>query len=35
MARFMSRWLKGEDRAVVEGDWPIEKDATLFCTRSG
>src|SRR5262245_31922247 len=35
MARFMSRWLKGEDKVIKEGDWPIEKDATLFCTRSG
>ncbi len=35
MARFMLRWLKGEDRAVAEADWPIEKDATLYCTRSG
>jgi dienelactone hydrolase len=35
MARFMSRWLKGEDRAITEVNWPIEKDATLYCTRSG
>ena len=35
MARFFSRWLKGEDKAIVEGDWPIEKDADLQCTRSG
>ncbi|MCI0703746.1 MAG: alpha/beta hydrolase family protein, partial [Planctomycetia bacterium] len=35
MARFMCRWLKGEDKVITEGDWPIEKDATLFCTRSG
>ncbi len=35
MARFMCRWLKGEDKPITEGDWPIEKDATLQCTRSG
>lgn len=35
MARFMSRWLKGEDKVITEGDWPIEKDQTLWCTRSG
>ncbi|MBN9120359.1 MAG: acetylxylan esterase, partial [Planctomycetes bacterium] len=35
MARFMSRWLKGEDKVITEGDWPIEKDAALQCTRSG
>jgi dienelactone hydrolase len=35
MARFFSRWLKGEDRAIVEGDFVIEKDADLQCTRSG
>jgi hypothetical protein len=27
--------LKGEDKIVTEGDWPIEKDADLRCTRSG
>lgn len=35
MARFMCRWLKGEDKRITEGDWPIEKDQTLWCTRSG
>jgi dienelactone hydrolase len=35
VARFMSRWLKGDDRAIVEGDFPIEKDNDLLCTRSG
>jgi dienelactone hydrolase len=35
MARFMSRWLKGEDKVIVEENWPIEKDQTLWCTRSG
>ena len=35
MARFFWRWLKGEDRVIVEHDWPIEKDANLQCTRSG
>jgi dienelactone hydrolase len=35
MARFMCRWLKGEDKPIVEGNWPIEKDQTLWCTRSG
>jgi cephalosporin-C deacetylase-like acetyl esterase len=35
MARFFSRWLKGEDRVIVEENWPIEKDADLQCTRSG
>jgi dienelactone hydrolase/pimeloyl-ACP methyl ester carboxylesterase len=35
MARFFSRWLKGENREIVEEPWPIEKDADLWCTRSG
>jgi hypothetical protein len=35
MARFFSRWLKGEDKAITEGDFAIEKDADLWCTRSG
>jgi dienelactone hydrolase len=35
MARFMCRWLKGEDKVIAEQNWPIEKDATLQCTRSG
>ncbi len=35
MARFFSRWLKGEDKSIVEGDFAIEKDADLQCTRSG
>lgn len=35
MARFFSRWLKGDDKVIVEGEWPIEKDADLLCTRSG
>jgi pimeloyl-ACP methyl ester carboxylesterase len=35
MARFFSRWLKGEDRMIVEGDFPIEKDRDLQCTRTG
>lgn len=35
MARFFSRWLRGEDKAIVEGDFAIEKDADLQCTRSG
>ena len=35
MARFMSRWLKGEDKPITEGDFAIEKDADLQCTRSG
>jgi hypothetical protein len=35
MARFMCRWLKGEDKPVTEENWPIEKDADLWCTRSG
>jgi dienelactone hydrolase/pimeloyl-ACP methyl ester carboxylesterase len=35
MARFFSRWLKGEDRVIVEGNFAIEKDADLQCTRSG
>ncbi|MBM3980031.1 MAG: hypothetical protein FJ304_07065 [Planctomycetes bacterium] len=35
MARFMSRWLKGDDRAIVEGEIAVEKDADLRCTRSG
>lgn len=35
MARFMSRWLKGDDRAIVEGEIAIEKDADLRCTRTG
>jgi dienelactone hydrolase len=35
MARFMCRWLKLDDRPLTEGNWPIEKDADLRCTRSG
>ncbi len=35
MARFFSRFLKGEDKAIMEENWPIEKDADLLCTRSG
>lgn len=35
MARFMGRWLKGEDKAVVEAAFTIEKDADLRCTRTG
>jgi dienelactone hydrolase/pimeloyl-ACP methyl ester carboxylesterase len=35
MARFMSRWLKGDDKAIVEGEIAVEKDADLRCTRSG
>jgi dienelactone hydrolase len=35
MARFFSRWLKGEERVIVEENWPLEKDADLQCTRSG
>ncbi len=35
MARFFTRWLKGEVKTIVEENWPIEKDADLWCTRSG
>ncbi len=35
MARFMSRWLKGEDKAIEEGAFTAEKDADLRCTRTG
>jgi dienelactone hydrolase len=35
MTRFMCRWLKGEDKAIPEENWPIEKDADLRCTRTG
>ncbi len=35
MARFMSRWLKGEDKVIEEGAFTIEKDADLRCTRTG
>jgi dienelactone hydrolase len=35
MARFFSRWLKDEDKVITEPDCPIEKDADLWCTRSG
>jgi hypothetical protein len=35
MARFFTRWLKGEERVIVEENWPLEKDADLQCTRSG
>jgi pimeloyl-ACP methyl ester carboxylesterase len=35
MARWMLRWLAGKDEAVVEGDFKIEKDADLLCTRTG
>ncbi len=31
----MCRWLKGADKAIVEGDFAIEKDADLRCTRTG
>lgn len=35
MARFFSRWLKGEDKTIVETQFPIEKDRDLWCTRTG
>lgn len=33
--RWMRRWLLGVDDAIVEGDFPIFKDAELQCTKSG
>ncbi|QDU19129.1 acetylxylan esterase [Urbifossiella limnaea] len=33
--RFFNRWLRGVDTPVTEGDFPIEKDADLRCTRTG
>lgn len=33
--RFFNRWLRGTDAPVTEGDFPIEKDADLRCTRTG
>lgn len=35
MARWMSRWLKNQDAAIVEPDFPIEPDAELLCTSTG
>jgi dienelactone hydrolase/pimeloyl-ACP methyl ester carboxylesterase len=33
--RWLRRWLLHHDDAVVEGDFPIKKDAELQCTRTG
>jgi cephalosporin-C deacetylase-like acetyl esterase len=33
--RWMRRWMLDKNDAIVEGAFPIEKDATLQCTRSG
>lgn len=33
--RFFNRWLRRTDAPVTEGDFPIEKDAALLCTRTG
>jgi dienelactone hydrolase len=33
--RWLRRWLLHQDDAVVEGDFPIRKDAELQCTRTG
>jgi dienelactone hydrolase len=33
--RWMRRWLLGADDAPVEADFPVEKDETLQCTRTG
>ncbi len=33
--RWMRRWLLGIDDAPVEGDFAVEKDETLQCTRTG
>ncbi len=35
MVRWMRRWLLNIDDAVIEGDFPIAKDADLQCTRTG
>jgi dienelactone hydrolase/pimeloyl-ACP methyl ester carboxylesterase len=35
IVRFMRRWLLGVDDAIVEPDFPIEKDADLQCTETG
>jgi dienelactone hydrolase len=33
--RWMRRWLLGVDDAIVEGSFPVEKDAALWCTETG
>ncbi len=33
--RWMRRWLLGADDAIVEPDFPIAKDAELWCTETG
>jgi len=33
--RFFNRWLRAVDAPVTEGDFSIEKDAALLCTRTG
>jgi dienelactone hydrolase len=33
--RWMRRWLLGIDDAIVEGDFPVFKDAEIQCTTSG
>ena len=35
MARFMSRWLLGNDEPIVEGNFEVNKAADLRCTRTG
>jgi cephalosporin-C deacetylase-like acetyl esterase len=35
MARWMLRWLAGNDRPVVEGEMTLSKDDELRCTRTG
>jgi dienelactone hydrolase/pimeloyl-ACP methyl ester carboxylesterase len=35
VVRFMNRWLRNVTDPVTEGDFPIEKDADLRCTRTG
>jgi dienelactone hydrolase len=33
--RWLRRWLLHQDDAVVEGEFPVRKDAELQCTRTG
>lgn len=35
MARWMLRWLAGQDRAIVENEMSLIKDDQLACTRTG
>jgi cephalosporin-C deacetylase-like acetyl esterase len=35
VVRFFNRWLRNVTDPVTEGDFPIEKDGDLWCTRTG